>query len=155
DELGFWANDEQRAEFELRLMRDGEVRELDQQLRSRDGRVRETLTSAVIIEVNGEPCAVVFARDITAAKKAQQELEAAREKALAASRAKSKFLASMSHEIRTPMNAILGMTDMLGETELSLEQRRYVNSVMSNGNALLELINGILDLAKVESGRLM
>ena len=84
----------------------------------------------------------------------QRELVGAREAALAASRAKSEFLSSMSHEIRTPMNAILGMADLLMETELGEEQRRYLSTVISNGHALLELINGILDLAKVESGRL-
>src|SRR5258708_38613598 len=63
-------------------------------------------------------------------------------------------MASMSHEIRTQMNAILGMADLLDESELGDEQRRYVNTVIGNGNALLELINGLVDLAKVESGRI-
>src|SRR5208283_434478 len=84
----------------------------------------------------------------------QRELVGAREAALAASRAKSEFLSSMSHEIRTPMNANLGMAELLMETELSDEQRRYLNTVTSNSHALLELIDSILDLAKVESGRL-
>jgi CheY-like chemotaxis protein/two-component sensor histidine kinase len=84
----------------------------------------------------------------------QRELVGAREAALAASRAKSEFLSSMSHEIRTPMNSILGMADLLMETELGDEQRRYLSTVISNSHALLQLIDSILDLAKVESGRI-
>jgi signal transduction histidine kinase/CheY-like chemotaxis protein len=91
--------------------------------------------------------------DVEELKRSETELIAAREAALAASNAKSEFLSSMSHEIRTPMNAVLGMADVLAETDLNGEQRRYLNTVINNGNVLLELINSILDLAKVESGR--
>jgi signal transduction histidine kinase/DNA-binding response OmpR family regulator len=83
-----------------------------------------------------------------------ERLESALEAAMGASKAKSEFLSSMSHEIRTPMTAVLGMADLLIETELSGEQRRYLDIMVANGNSLLELINSILDLARIESGRL-
>ncbi len=93
-------------------------------------------------------------RDITALKRTQDELVAAREQALTASRAKSEFLSRMSHEIRTPLNAILGMAELLLETPYEPEQRRYLDTMIDNGNALLGLINDVLDLARVESGKL-
>ena len=83
-----------------------------------------------------------------------ERLENARGAAMAASKAKSEFLSTMSHEIRTPMTAVLGMADLLIETELSGDQRRYLDIMVANGNSLLELINSILDLARIESGRL-
>jgi two-component system sensor histidine kinase/response regulator len=82
------------------------------------------------------------------------ELVHAREDALAASSAKSDFLSVMSHEIRTPMNAILGMAELLDETPLVPDQKRYLDVMRTNGDALLMLINDILDLARVESGRM-
>ena len=91
---------------------------------------------------------------IAALRETQRALMVSREVALAASRVRSEFLSSMSHEIRTPMNSVLGMAELLGETELNAEQRRYLNLIQANGETLLELINSILDLARIESGRL-
>ncbi|HLW69941.1 MAG TPA: response regulator [Candidatus Binataceae bacterium] len=93
-------------------------------------------------------------RDVRRLAERQAHLESVSQGALAASSAKSEFLSSMSHEIRTPMNSVLGMADLLSESDLSEEQRHYLDVMIANGNSLLELINSILDLAKIESGNL-
>src|SRR5579862_3354775 len=153
-DLNLWIHPDEMIRFADQLTRTDEVRNLEVAFRMKDGSEVPVLLSAVNLELHGQKCCLTICRGIADVKMTQRELVAAREAALAASRAKSEFLSSMSHEIRTPMNSILGMADLLTETELGEEQRRYLSTVISNGHALLELINGILDLAKVESGRL-
>lgn len=147
NQLGVWENLEQLETFTATLLKQREVRNFETTFRPAGGATFPALISAVVLELGGRECALSIARDIT-------DLEAERQKALAASKAKTEFLSSMSHEIRTPMNAILGMADLIGESDLNSEQRRYLDTIVSNGNALLELINSILDLARVESGRM-
>jgi signal transduction histidine kinase/CheY-like chemotaxis protein len=93
-------------------------------------------------------------RDITARVAAERALGEAREKAEAASRAKSRFLAVVSHEVRTPLNGILGMADLLIDTPLSPDQQTYARAVKTSGDALLGLIEEVLDFSKIEAGRL-
>ena len=84
----------------------------------------------------------------------ERELTTARGAAMAALQAKSEFLSTISHEIRTPMNVILGMVEIIQETPLNTEQRHYLETMHANGQVLLELINSVLDVARIESGRL-
>ncbi len=91
--------------------------------------------------------------DISERLRYEQGLEAARDSALAYAKARSDFLATMSHEIRTPMNGVIGMTQLLGETALSEQQREYVETVRACGDGLLALINDILDFSKLEAGK--
>lgn len=97
---------------------------------------------------------VCLTLDITESVRREAELEVARASAEAASRAKSAFLANMSHEIRTPMNGVVGMADLLCETTLSEEQRLFAETIKSSGEALLTIINDVLDFSKAEAEKL-
>jgi two-component system sensor histidine kinase/response regulator len=120
-----------------------------------DGNVIWLRTSVRLVAGNGKAKELVgVMTDITERKRAQEAAERAQEAAESASRAKSEFLASMSHEIRTPMNGVIGMTELVLDTDLNFEQREYLTTVKVSAESLLTIINDILDFSKIEAGRL-
>jgi PAS domain S-box-containing protein len=139
-----------------RLLNDEPVRSLETVRETKDGRtVVVSVTRSLIVDAGGSVVGVAsVGRDITEAKRTQALLAAAHAEAVAASEMKSRFLANMSHEIRTPMNGVLGMTELLLDTELSDDQRELATQVARSGEDMMRIINDILDVSKIEAGRL-
>jgi len=123
-------------------------------LQSRDGRPRWVEIRVVRIEWEGQPATLNFLTDIEERRKAEEAMVRAKNRAEAADRAKSEFLANMSHEIRTPLNGVIAMTEMLLETDLDHQQQEFARIVQSSGEVLLTVINDILDLSKIQAGKI-
>jgi PAS domain S-box-containing protein len=125
--------------------------------RAKDGALYWVDSTIVpLLDSNGRPTRYIAIRtEITLRKQADRELITARDAAESAARAKADFLAMMSHELRTPMNGVVGFTDLLLDTELAPEQRRFTTTIQSSAEALLCIIDDILDISKIEAGRLV
>ncbi len=153
-ELGIWIDPEDNASILSTLESEGWLQNREVSLRLKGGDHSTALVSLTTMETNGRPCVLGVAVDITKRKRMEEALRLAKESAEAANQAKSRFLSTMSHEIRTPMNTILGMVDVLRGTDLTPRQEKFLRTLEVAGEALMTLLNDILELSRIESGTL-
>lgn len=149
------ANEIRHAMF--KLARNRSLRNFEASMRRKDGSERQFMFNMLMLNdgPGSDSVVAVLARDITELKRQSAELVKAKNEAERSLKVKEQFLANMSHEIRTPMNGVIGMIDLLNDTQLDEEQRSYVKTVKRSSETLLNILNDILDLSKIEAGKMV
>jgi PAS domain S-box-containing protein len=151
----FWVNQDDRLIWLDLMKKQGSVMDYQSSQKTRNGTILDlNLTTNATTTKDGKTVYLAILHDITDKLADEKELIAAKTLAEQANLAKSVFLANMSHEIRTPMNGIVGMTNIVLDSELHEEQRNYLEMVSSSADRLLDIINNILDFSKIEAGHL-
>lgn len=153
-QLGFFPNEELRLNLIERILKEGSIKDFEMQIPTKSGKKLVGLFSADSIYIGKDRCLLTVMLDITDRKKNEETIQKATQEASKANQAKSEFLSRMSHELRTPLNSILGFGQLLEMGELQAGQRKGVEHILKSGNYLLNLINEVLDITKIESGKL-
>lgn len=153
-DLNIFKNYETWQEILQQLKENGTVRDIQISFISKSGELFHGLFSADIIRLQNRDVLLSVVVDISSRIALEKDLLAAKAAAESANQAKSEFMSNMSHELRTPMNGVIGMAQLLQFTELSAEQQEYLDTIITSGNSLLSLVNEILDLARIESGKM-
>jgi len=158
EEIGIWSAGTNRKALVEALQRDETVHAMETQVRRRDGTILDLAMSATVLDFRGEPYILMVSHDITERKRQRQELIESKRAAEIANRTKSEFLANISHELRTPLNAVIGFAELMHSQALgplgNPQYLDYSGDILDAGRHLLSIINDILDLSKLEAGRL-
>ncbi|WP_319592353.1 PAS domain S-box protein [uncultured Draconibacterium sp.] len=136
------------------LKDDNSIREVETQLKTKSGRIKTVLLSSDPVYIGADKCVLAVMVDLTQRKQMEEELLRAKLEAEKANQAKSEFLSRMSHELRTPMNSILGFAQLLDMRVSDDKQKKGITRILSSGKHLLGLINEVLEISRIESGRL-
>jgi len=150
----FYADPAERDAISERLQREGRLRDVEARLKRADGTPFWILLSFEPAPMDDGNAYFGWVYDISERKRVEEELKAARDEAERMADAKSDFVAVVSHEVRTPMNGVLGMARLMQDTNLDTEQRDYVDSIVASGDALLTILNDLLDISKLEADKL-